>query len=350
MMLAGGAEAGIVEALVGGFAAMRALSTRNDDPAGARRGRSTSGRDGFVMRRGRRGPRARGAGARRGARGARRWPSSSATARPPTPPTSRCRRRVAIGRRPGGPAGAREGRPDAGRRRPRQRPRHVHAGGRQGRAAGHPDAPRRARRTGRRDRQQVDARAHPRRRRRASRPSPRSWRSARAASRRRINLTDPDPAGEGLDLTPQRRPQRDVRVALINSFGFGGQNAALVFRRWDGMTDDALQPVGPGTGPTPRRRRDAALAPSDDGDRRPARAHRPAGGAARPLRPDRAGGRGRRDRPHPAQAGGARAGRRPGRGRSPAPAAAAAPSRGVASRAAPRRAERRPSGHRSRRR
>ena len=33
MMVAGGAEAGIYEALVGGFASMRALSTRNDDPA-----------------------------------------------------------------------------------------------------------------------------------------------------------------------------------------------------------------------------------------------------------------------------------------------------------------------------
>ena len=32
VMIAGGAEAGIYEAVVGGFAAMRALSTRNDDP------------------------------------------------------------------------------------------------------------------------------------------------------------------------------------------------------------------------------------------------------------------------------------------------------------------------------
>jgi 3-oxoacyl-[acyl-carrier-protein] synthase II len=31
-MLAGGTEAGVVESMVGGFAAMRALSTRNDDP------------------------------------------------------------------------------------------------------------------------------------------------------------------------------------------------------------------------------------------------------------------------------------------------------------------------------
>jgi 3-oxoacyl-[acyl-carrier-protein] synthase II len=49
-----------------------------------------------------------------------------------------------------------------------------------------------------------------------------------------INLDRPDPAGEGLDLTPNRASQRDLRVGLNNSFGFGGQNAALVFRRWDG--------------------------------------------------------------------------------------------------------------------
>jgi 3-oxoacyl-[acyl-carrier-protein] synthase II len=49
-----------------------------------------------------------------------------------------------------------------------------------------------------------------------------------------INLTDPDPAGEGLDLTPNEATRHDVPVALSNSFGFGGQNAALILRRWDG--------------------------------------------------------------------------------------------------------------------
>jgi 3-oxoacyl-[acyl-carrier-protein] synthase II len=48
-----------------------------------------------------------------------------------------------------------------------------------------------------------------------------------------INLTDPDPAGAGLDLTPNTAGFCDVRVALSNSFGFGGQNTALVFTRWD---------------------------------------------------------------------------------------------------------------------
>ena len=48
IMVAGGAEAGIYEPMVGGFAAMRALSTRNDDPEGASRPFDT-GRDGFVI-------------------------------------------------------------------------------------------------------------------------------------------------------------------------------------------------------------------------------------------------------------------------------------------------------------
>jgi 3-oxoacyl-[acyl-carrier-protein] synthase II len=44
-----------------------------------------------------------------------------------------------------------------------------------------------------------------------------------------INLDDPDPAGEGLDLTANVATRRDVHVALSNSFGFGGQNTALIF-------------------------------------------------------------------------------------------------------------------------
>ena len=48
MIVSGGAEAAITEAGVGGFTAMHALSTRNDDPEHASRPFSAS-RDGFVM-------------------------------------------------------------------------------------------------------------------------------------------------------------------------------------------------------------------------------------------------------------------------------------------------------------
>jgi 3-oxoacyl-[acyl-carrier-protein] synthase II len=47
-----------------------------------------------------------------------------------------------------------------------------------------------------------------------------------------INLTDPDPEATGLDLTANKAATRDIRAALSNSFGFGGQNTALVFSRW----------------------------------------------------------------------------------------------------------------------
>ena len=48
-----------------------------------------------------------------------------------------------------------------------------------------------------------------------------------------INLEDPDDAAAGLDLTPNTAARRDVKTAISNSFGFGGQNTAIVFRRWD---------------------------------------------------------------------------------------------------------------------
>ena len=47
-----------------------------------------------------------------------------------------------------------------------------------------------------------------------------------------INLASPDPAGDGMDLTPGAATRREIRAAISNSFGFGGQNTALVFTRW----------------------------------------------------------------------------------------------------------------------
>lgn len=47
-----------------------------------------------------------------------------------------------------------------------------------------------------------------------------------------MNLEKPD-VGVDFDLVPLKAREKEVRVALSNSFGFGGTNATLVFSKLD---------------------------------------------------------------------------------------------------------------------
>lgn len=46
-----------------------------------------------------------------------------------------------------------------------------------------------------------------------------------------LNLTNPDPACDGLNLVPNIAQQKTVHIGLSNSFGFGGTNASIIFRK-----------------------------------------------------------------------------------------------------------------------
>jgi len=48
-----------------------------------------------------------------------------------------------------------------------------------------------------------------------------------------INYENPDPACD-LDYVPNKARKAEVVYALSNSFGFGGTNASLMFKQWDG--------------------------------------------------------------------------------------------------------------------
>ena len=47
-----------------------------------------------------------------------------------------------------------------------------------------------------------------------------------------INLENPDPDTAGMDLVPNQARKSEIEYAMSNSFGFGGTNGALLFRHW----------------------------------------------------------------------------------------------------------------------
>jgi 3-oxoacyl-[acyl-carrier-protein] synthase II len=231
IMLAGGTEAAIHEAVVGGFAAMRALSTRNDDPEAASRP-FDRGRDGFVM----------GEGAamlvleelsHAEARGAE--PLAELVGYGATADASHITLPA-----PGGIGAVRAGR------------RALEKAGMEPAEIDHVNA--HATSTPEGDGAELQALATL-----LGEHGPAVSISAQksmlghtlgaagaiesvatiqaireGAVPPTINVANPDQYVNGLDITPNKATRRDIRAAINNSFGFGGQNAALVFRRWDG--------------------------------------------------------------------------------------------------------------------
>jgi 3-oxoacyl-[acyl-carrier-protein] synthase II len=47
-----------------------------------------------------------------------------------------------------------------------------------------------------------------------------------------INLDTPDPDCD-LDYVPHQARRSEIRTAMSNTFGFGGVNAVLIFRKMD---------------------------------------------------------------------------------------------------------------------
>ena len=229
VMLAGGSEAGIYETLVGGFAAMRALSTRNDDPAAASRPFDVD-RDGFVI--------GEGSGvvvleelAHAEARGAE--PLAELIGYGATADASHITLPA-----PGGIGAVRAAR------------RAIEKAGVSADEIDHVNA--HATSTPEGDKAELQAIKTILGDRAASVPVTANksmiGHTLGAAGAIEaivtiqtiregcvpptINLVDPDPAGEGLDLVAGVARRQDVPIAMSNSFGFGGQNTALILRRW----------------------------------------------------------------------------------------------------------------------
>ena len=229
IMIAGGTEAGIFEPLVGGFTAMRALSTRNDDPTAASRPFDT-GRDGFVV--------GEGAGVvilealeHAEARGATILAElvgygATADASHITLPA------------PGGIGAVRAAR------------RALEKAGLSPADTDHVNA--HATSTSEGDKAELQAIrtifGHDAGRVAITANKSMLGHTLGAAGAMEaiatimairegcvpptINLDSPDPEAEGLDLTPNVAAFREIRAALSNSFGFGGQNTALIFARF----------------------------------------------------------------------------------------------------------------------
>ena len=59
-----------------------------------------------------------------------------------------------------------------------------------------------------------------------------------------LNLVHPDVEnGCDLDYIPGQARDKDVRIAMSNSFGFGGHNACIMLRRYEPKSEPASVPA-----------------------------------------------------------------------------------------------------------
>ena len=229
-MFAGGAEATIVPIGIGGFCAMKAMSTRNDDPKRASRPFDRE-RDGFVM--------GEGAGVlvleeleHAKARGAQIYceiagygntaDANHLTApRPDGEGAARCMKMA-----------LRNARPESRGHFLHQRPRHLHAAGRHLRNPGHQDRFRR----------------HARKLAVSSTKGATGHMLGAAGAVEMvvcakaiqndivpptINYEEPDPECD-LDYVPNTARPMTVNAIVNNSFGFGGHNASVIAGKFKG--------------------------------------------------------------------------------------------------------------------
>ena len=49
-----------------------------------------------------------------------------------------------------------------------------------------------------------------------------------------LNLDNPAPEVEGMDLVPLKAKKREIKAAMSNSFGFGGTNSSIILKKYEG--------------------------------------------------------------------------------------------------------------------